>query len=487
MQKLAEICIRRPVFAAMLVLALVVVGAAELLPARRRSLPVGRPAHRQRAHDAARRLAGRGGDARSRSRSRRRSTPSRASTSCARSRASGTLDRHRHLQPRPRHRRRRRRTCATASPTVVRDLPRRRRPAGRHQVRQRLDAGASRIALSGDRPLRELTELADKIVKVQLERSDGVGEVRDRRRPRARDQRLGRRRPPRRLPASDHRRARRHRAPERRRARRQRHRPAARADAAHAWAASPTRAAFDDLVVATVNGAPDPRPRHRPRRGRHQGAALAGAAQRRADGHRSRCAGSRARTPSRSSRRSRRTWPRVAAQLPADVQARGHPRPVALHLRGAARDQPPPRPRAASWPAWWCSLFMRSWRSTIIAGVAIPASVISTFGMMWALDFTLNSVTMLALVLMVGIVIDDAIVVLENIFRFVEEKRMTPFEAAREATARDRAGGAGDHASPGGDLRAGVVHVERSRGASSTSSASRRRSRSWSACWCRSR
>ena len=79
--------------------------------------------------------------------------------------------------------------------------------------------------------------------------------------------------------------------------------------------------------------------------------------------------------------------------------------------------------------------FMRSWRSTLIAAVAIPASVISTFGMMWALDFTLNSVTMLALVLMVGIVIDDAIVVLENIFRFVEEKKMRPFEAAREATA----------------------------------------------------
>jgi HAE1 family hydrophobic/amphiphilic exporter-1 len=78
--------------------------------------------------------------------------------------------------------------------------------------------------------------------------------------------------------------------------------------------------------------------------------------------------------------------------------------------------------------------FMRSWRSTIIAGLAIPASVIATFGMMRALDFTLNSVTMLALVLMVGVVIDDAIVVLENIFRFVEEKKMKPMEAAREAT-----------------------------------------------------
>ncbi len=79
--------------------------------------------------------------------------------------------------------------------------------------------------------------------------------------------------------------------------------------------------------------------------------------------------------------------------------------------------------------------FMRNWRSTIIAGIAIPTSVIASFGIMWALDFTLNSVTMLALVLMVGIVIDDAIVVLENIFRFVEEKKMSPFQAAKEATA----------------------------------------------------
>jgi HAE1 family hydrophobic/amphiphilic exporter-1 len=80
-------------------------------------------------------------------------------------------------------------------------------------------------------------------------------------------------------------------------------------------------------------------------------------------------------------------------------------------------------------------IFMRNWRSTLIAAVAIPASIISTFGVMRALHFTLNSVTMLALVLMVGVVIDDAIVVLENIFRFVEEKKMSPFEAAKSATA----------------------------------------------------
>ena len=80
-------------------------------------------------------------------------------------------------------------------------------------------------------------------------------------------------------------------------------------------------------------------------------------------------------------------------------------------------------------------LFMRSWRSMVIAGIAIPTSIIATFAVMWALGFTLNSVTMLALVLMVGIVIDDAIVVLENIYRFVEEKKLTPMEAARKGTA----------------------------------------------------
>lgn len=78
--------------------------------------------------------------------------------------------------------------------------------------------------------------------------------------------------------------------------------------------------------------------------------------------------------------------------------------------------------------------FMRSWRSTLIAAIAIPTSLIATFGVMWALDFTLNSVTMLALVLMVGVVIDDAIVVLENIYRFAEEKGLPAMEAAKEGT-----------------------------------------------------
>ncbi len=79
-------------------------------------------------------------------------------------------------------------------------------------------------------------------------------------------------------------------------------------------------------------------------------------------------------------------------------------------------------------------LFLWNFRSTLIAAIAIPTSIISTFGLMAALDYTLNQITMLALTLMVGIVIDDAIVVLENIYRFIEEKGMRPFDAAIEGT-----------------------------------------------------
>ncbi len=69
-------------------------------------------------------------------------------------------------------------------------------------------------------------------------------------------------------------------------------------------------------------------------------------------------------------------------------------------------------------------VFLWNWRSTLIAAIAIPTSIIATFGLIWQQGFTLNSMTMLALTLAVGIVIDDAIVVLENIYRFVEEKGM---------------------------------------------------------------
>lgn len=79
-------------------------------------------------------------------------------------------------------------------------------------------------------------------------------------------------------------------------------------------------------------------------------------------------------------------------------------------------------------------MFLRNWRGTIISAIAIPTSVISTFALIWAMGYTLNEITLLALTLSVGIVIDDAIVVLENIFRFMEEKGLSPLDAAREAT-----------------------------------------------------
>jgi HAE1 family hydrophobic/amphiphilic exporter-1 len=79
-------------------------------------------------------------------------------------------------------------------------------------------------------------------------------------------------------------------------------------------------------------------------------------------------------------------------------------------------------------------LFLRNWRSTVIAAIAIPTSIVSTFALMWAMGFTLNMMTLLALTLAVGIVIDDAIVVLENIYRLMEEKNLPPLQAAVEGT-----------------------------------------------------
>jgi HAE1 family hydrophobic/amphiphilic exporter-1 len=78
-------------------------------------------------------------------------------------------------------------------------------------------------------------------------------------------------------------------------------------------------------------------------------------------------------------------------------------------------------------------LFIRNWRVTIIAALAVPTSIIGTFAVMKAFGFTLNNMTMLGLSLATGIVIDDAIVVIENIFRFIEEKNLSPGEAARQA------------------------------------------------------
>ena len=79
-------------------------------------------------------------------------------------------------------------------------------------------------------------------------------------------------------------------------------------------------------------------------------------------------------------------------------------------------------------------LFMRNVRSTAIAAIAVPISIVATFTAMLGLDMTLNNLTMLGLTLAVGIVIDDAIVVLENIYRYIEEEGYPPIRAAIAAT-----------------------------------------------------
>jgi HAE1 family hydrophobic/amphiphilic exporter-1 len=79
-------------------------------------------------------------------------------------------------------------------------------------------------------------------------------------------------------------------------------------------------------------------------------------------------------------------------------------------------------------------LFIRDWRTTVIATLAIPTSIVPTFLFMQIMGFTLNNITMLALILAIGIVIDDAVVVHENIFRHMEEFGKDAVTASRDGT-----------------------------------------------------
>jgi multidrug efflux pump subunit AcrB len=87
-----------------------------------------------------------------------------------------------------------------------------------------------------------------------------------------------------------------------------------------------------------------------------------------------------------------------------------------------------------AWAALAVFLFLRNVRTTLISAVALPVSVIATFALLRAFDFTFNNMTMLALTLSVGLLIDDAIIVIENIYRHVEDG-MPPREAAAFATS----------------------------------------------------
>src|SRR2546422_349351 len=288
------------------------------------------------------------------------------------------------------------------------------------------------IALSGERSLRELTEIADKIVRPQLERSTGVGEVRivggllrsvnvwiDPDRLAAYQ-----------IPITNVRDA---------VIRQNADLPGGNVTAGLNEASLRTMGriaeprSFNDLVVATLNGVPV--------RVRDVGYAEDGTKEQRSAARLNGVPTVIMEVRRQSGENTvaviegvKAKLVRLRAQVPTDVRLeviRDQSRDIyaALHEINLHLV-------LGSIPASLVVLaFMRSWRSTFIAAVAIPTSVVSAFGMMWALNFTLNSVTMLALVLMVGIVIDDAIVVLENVFRFVEEKKMRPFEAARDATA----------------------------------------------------
>jgi HAE1 family hydrophobic/amphiphilic exporter-1 len=428
LQKLAEICIRRPVFATMIVLSLVVVGAAGFfrlgvdrfpsvdLPtvSVRVGLPGAAPEEveslvTQQIEDVVNTVDGI---------SELRSVSGQGTAIVI---ATFKLDRN--LE-----------SAAQDVRDRVNTLGRRLPEDATPPIVQKFDNDSTpvlTIALSADRSLRELTELGDKVVRPQLERIGGVGEVRV-------------------VGGLDR--------------------------AINVWIDADRLAAyqisiaqirqalgrqnadvpggnvitgkeeltlrtlgrftdpreFNDLVIANVNGSPV--------RLRDVGRVEDGTKEQRSF---SRLNG--VPTVTLDIRRQsgantvevikglKEALPRVASQLPEDVKVEII-RDQSRYIEAALHEIQVHLVLGSILASLVVLLFMRSWRSTLIAAVAIPCSVISTFGMMKALNFTLNSVTMLALVLMVGVVIDDAIVVLENIFRFIEEKRIDSKEAAREAT-----------------------------------------------------
>jgi HAE1 family hydrophobic/amphiphilic exporter-1 len=429
MQKLAEICIKRPVFAAMIILALVVVGAASYfrlgvdrfpsvdLPtvSVRTSLPGAAPEEvesevSQKIEEVVNTVEGI---------QELRSISFQGMSFVI---ATFNLDRSIDIAAQD---------IRDRVSTVVRDLPKNVDPP----IVAKFNNDSSpviTIALSGDRSLRELTEIADKVVKVQLERSTGVGAV-------SIVGGLGRainvwvdpdRLAAYQIPITAVRSA--------------LIRQNADAPGGNVTSGSHeqnlrtmTRVvdpkSFNDLVITNIGGAPV--------RVRDVGRAEDGTKEQRTLARLDGVPTVTLEVQRQSGANSieviegvKQALTRISGQIPADVRMEPI-RDQSRYIYAGLHEINLHLVLGSILACLVVLLFVRSWRSTLIAGIAIPASVISSFGMMRALNFTLNSVTMLALVLMVGIVIDDAIVVLENIFRFVEEKKMRPFEAARAATA----------------------------------------------------
>jgi HAE1 family hydrophobic/amphiphilic exporter-1 len=427
-QKLAEICIRRPVFATMIVLSLVVVGAAGFfklgvdrfpsvdLPtvSVRVGLPGAAPEEveslvTQQLEEVINTVDGI---------SELRSVSAQGSAFVI---ATFKLDRNLESAAQD---------VRDRVNTLGRNLPEDATPP----VVQKFDNDSTpvlTIALSADRSLRELTELADKTVRVQLERVGGVGEVRI---VGGLDRAINVWIDAERLAAYQISISQIRQALERQNA----DVPGGNVTTGKEELTLRTLGRFtdprqfDELVIANINGAPV--------KLRDVGRVEDGTKEQRSF---SRLNG--VPTVTLDIRRQsgantvevinglKAALPRVNAQLPEDVKLEII-RDQSRYIESALHEIQTHLVLGSILASLVVLLFMRSWRSTLIAAVAIPCSVISTFGMMRALNFTLNSVTMLALVLMVGVVIDDAIVVLENIFRFIEEKRIDAKEAAREAT-----------------------------------------------------
>ena len=147
---------------------------------------------------------------------------------------------------------------------------------------------------------------------------------------------------------------------------------------------------------------------------------------------------SRRPTSSRWPTRSGRSCPGFRQSLPPGVKLDIGVRRVDLRVAldpGGAGD-------AASSPALLVVIiifvFLRNLRATIIPGLAIPASIVATFAIMYFLGFSINNFTLLALTLAIGIVVDDAIIVLENAYRHQEELGESPEDGRRQRHARDR-------------------------------------------------
>ncbi|RBB92117.1 hydrophobe/amphiphile efflux-1 family RND transporter, partial [Pseudomonas sp. MWU12-2115] len=78
-------------------------------------------------------------------------------------------------------------------------------------------------------------------------------------------------------------------------------------------------------------------------------------------------------------------------------------------------------------------LFLQNWRATLIPCLAVPVSIVGAFAGMYAFGFTINTLTLFGLVLAIGIVVDDAIVVLENVERIMSEAKVSATEATLQA------------------------------------------------------